>query len=344
VKPVFGVIGCGYISQFHFNGLEKAGARVAHVADIDSAKAEAMAKRFGAKYSTDYRDVIDDPEVTVVSVLGPTSLHKPICLAAAKAGKDIVCEKTMAMTGKEAYEIVQAVKKAKVKFFTGYMKRHFPAVQKAKEILPSLGILMSAYTRSYQCWGPGMFEGKNVPVHLLKTHGGVGVRCCGSHILDLMMHFFGRPERVYANIDYAKNTKVDRKAMAMFEYPGSLVCCFETICTPLTHVGIERNMFDEHFEINGTNGRLDVYTTIWDKFQNGALLVHYDNVKKTSTEYRFDGISPFELEMKYIIDCLSKGKQGSPSVIDGFAVDTVISTMEESHAKKKPIKINWRGL
>ncbi len=344
MKPVFGIIGCGYISKFHWGGLEKINARIAHVADIDIKRAQEVAQRFGAKFSSDYRDVLANPEVTAVNVLGPTNTHKSICLAAIKAGKDVICEKTLAMNAKEAYEIAQAVKKSKVLFFTGYMKRHFPAVRKAKELLPSLGILFSAYARSYQCWGPGMFENKVIPSGLIKTHGGVAVRCCGSHILDLMQFFFGRPERLYANIDYSKNSKVDRKAIALFEYPGSLTACFETVCHPLTHIGYERNSWDERIEINGVNGRLDLYTTTWDKPHNAALLVHYDNKKQTSTEYRYNATNPFDIEMAYIHDCLSKRKQGNPDVVDGFAVDAVINAMEESQAKKKPVRVNWRSL
>lgn len=344
MKPVFGIIGCGYISKFHFGGLEKAGATIAHVADIDASRAQAMAQQFGARASTDYREVLANPAVTAVSVLGPTFLHKEICLAALAAGKDVICEKTLAMNEKEALAIVQAVKKTKRLFFTGYMKRHFPAVKKAKELLPSLGILFSAYARSYQCWGPGMFEDKVVPHGLVKTHGGVVIRCCGSHILDLVMHFFGRPKSCYADIDYCKNSKVDRKAMAMFKYPGSLSACFETVCHPLTHIGYERNSCDERFEINGTHGRLELFTTLWDKPHNAALLVHYDNRTKTATEYRFDAINPFDLEMKYFCDCLAKRKQGAPDVVDGFAVDNLIVAMEESTRKHRPVTINWRSL
>lgn len=344
MKPRFGIIGCGYISQFHFGALEKAGAKIVHVSDLDVSRGEAMAKKYGAKYSADYREVLKDPNVTAVHVLSPTFLHKEISLAAIAAGKDVVCEKTMTMNEREAMQVVQAVKKSKSLFFTAYMKRHYPAVKKAKELLPSLGILFSAYARSYQCWGPGMFEDKVIPQDLIKTHGGVVGRCCGSHILDLIMHFFGRPESLYANIDYCKNSDVDRKVISLFEYPGSLTVCFETVCSPLTRIGYERNSWDEHMEINGVNGRLDLFTPMWDKPFNPALLVHYDNKTQTSTEYRFEVVNPFEPEIKYFCDCLSKRKQGSPDVVDGFAVDNLIVAMEESNKKKKRIVVDWKSL
>jgi predicted dehydrogenase len=343
MKPVFGIVGCGYISTFHLAGLEKAGAKVARVADLDASRAEAAAKRFGATWSTDYRDVIADPSVTVVSVLGPTFTHKAVALAAIAAGKDVVCEKTMTMNRKESLQVMQAAQKAGVMFFTAYMKRQFPAVQKAKELLPALGILHSAYARSYQCWGPGMFEDKVVPQGLIKTHGGVVVRCCGSHILDLVMHLLGRPAGVYANLDYCKNSDVDRKAMAMLEYPGSLTVCFETVCHPLTRIGYEKNSWDESVEISGTLGRIHLCTPTWDKPFNPATLVHYDEKTQTSTEYRFAAVNPFDLEMASFCQQLSKRKQTGPDAMDGFAVDHLIVAMEESHRKKKCVALDWKA-
>ncbi len=51
----FGIIGCGSISRFHFNGLKKAGAEIVHIADINEQAAAPYVKEFGARFSTDYR-------------------------------------------------------------------------------------------------------------------------------------------------------------------------------------------------------------------------------------------------------------------------------------------------
>jgi predicted dehydrogenase len=346
MEPKFGIIGCGNISKFHFAGLARANAKIVHVADIDLKKAQERAKPFQARFTADFRDVIRDPEVTVVSILGPGKFHKEMCLAALAAGKDVVCEKTLANSADEAYDIVQAARKTDRLFFTAFMKRFIPAAQKAKELLPSLGILFSAYARSYQCWGD-FFSLKDASgfLWILENYGGAVIKCAGSHILDMILDFFGRPQSLYANIDYVNNSKLDRKAIALLEYPSSLVVTFEAAVHPLAKIGYERNSWDERLEITGTHGRLDLYTTFWEKPENNApLLVHYDNAAKTSTEYRFDAVNPFDLEMEYICRCLKERTPGHPDVVDGFYVDTLISTMEESHQAKKPIEINWRSL
>src|SRR5512133_1028266 len=90
-----GIIGCGNISRFHHEGYAMAGAQIVHTCDIRPEVAEAVASRYGARASTDYCAVLDDPRVQMVSILLPSSLHSEVCLAAIEAGKAVVCEKTL---------------------------------------------------------------------------------------------------------------------------------------------------------------------------------------------------------------------------------------------------------
>jgi len=148
-----GVIGCGNISRFHFSGLEKAGARVKWVCDLNEAAARPWADRFGARYTADYQDLIVDAEVNLVDVTAHSSVHKEICLAAIAAGKPVVCEKTLAVNADDALEIVRAAEAAGTIFYTSYMKRFIPAMEQARALLPSLGTITSTYLRAYQPWG-----------------------------------------------------------------------------------------------------------------------------------------------------------------------------------------------
>lgn len=346
MKPKFGIIGCGNISRFHFNGLEKAGAEIVHVADINEAAAKPYAEKFGAKLSTSYKDVILNPEVTAVSVLTSGKYHHQICIEALKAGKDVVCEKTLADNPVEAYEIVKAAEKSGKLFFVAYMKRFFPAWQKAKELMPKLGHIFSAQVRSYQPWG-NFYERDELGDwdFVFPGYGGAIMKCAGSHMLDAFLGLLGRPFRVYAHIDYFKETLFDRKATALFEYVTGLVVNFEAASHPLSKIGYEKNSWDEFIEINGTNGRLKLSTVMWDSPENNpALLEYYDNSSETVTEFRFDKVNPFDIEMQQIVDSLMAGKQISPDVIDGFNVDAIIDAMKQSHDSKKSIKIDWKGI
>ena len=346
MEPKYGIIGCGHISQFYFAVLGESKNSVAHVADLNIDMAKKYAELYNARCSTEYIDVINDPDVSAVVVLVHGKFHKEVCLAAIKAGKDVICEKTLSNNAQEAYEIAKAAQDAGVIFFTSYMKRFFPASQKAKELLPKLGLIYSAYSRSYQFWGNLYENTEEIPTHIwLDGYGGGVLKCAGSHLLDLTMFLLGRPKSLYANVDYVENTKLDRKAMAILEYPGSLSVCFETAGHSLSRIGYGRNNWDERIEINGINGRLDICFPVWDKpLESAALLVHYDETSQTSTEYRFEAVDSFHDEIEYFHDCLAKRQQGHPSVIDGFNVDTLISAIDESSKKQQPVTLEWKGL
>jgi len=349
MKPKWGIIGCGNISRFHFGGLAKAGADIVHIADVQPEAAAPYAAQFGARFSTDYHAMLADPEVTVVSVLTTGKFHREICLAALAAGKDVVCEKTLADNAGEAAEIVEATRKSGRLFFTAYMKRFFPATQKARELLPSLGTLFSAQIRTYQPWGnyydTPEASGDEPPAWAIERYGGAVMKCAASHLIDLTLSFLGRPRSLYAHVDYVTGTNFDRKATALFEYDTGLVASFEAATHPLTRIGYERNAWDEHVQINGVNGRLDLYPVLWDHPENNAaLLVHYDNATETSIEYRFPAVNPFHIEVAYFDECLAKREQGRPDVVDGFNVDYVIAMMAESHRQKASVSLNWNGI
>ncbi|MBI4977190.1 MAG: Gfo/Idh/MocA family oxidoreductase [Spirochaetes bacterium] len=342
----FGIIGAGNISRFHFNGLEKAGAAITHVVDINETAAKPWADKFGAKYSKDYRALIDDKNVDAVAILVHSRFHREIALAALNAGKDIVCEKTMMDNAAEAAEVAAKVKASKQLFFTAFMKRFFPAAQKAKELMPSIGRVFSAHVRSYQPWGD-LFNLASGANHewILKNYGGAIIKCAGSHMLDMMLWLLGRPECVSANIDFIPSSNIDRQATAMFSYADGTSAIFETAGHPLSKIGLERLGWDEYIEVNGTDGRLTFATVVWDKPERHApILTHYDNRTGATTEYRFDIVNPFDVEMKHFCSCIEARVQRGPDVIDGFAVDTVIDSMFAAAKQRSSVEIDWKGL
>jgi predicted dehydrogenase len=345
MKPVFGIIGCGNIARFHFSALEKAGAQVAHVCDIDPAAVGRASERFRCHSSRDYRDLLADPRVTAVSVLAPRS-HREICRAALAAGKDVICEKTMTNGTEEAEDVARAAAASGRLFFTAYMKRFFPAVKKAKGLLPRIGRIFSAQVRSYQQWG-NFFETDDVgDFHrVVESYGGAIVKCAASHVIDLTVYLLGRPTELYAHIDFVGTSDFDRKAVAVFHYPRGATATVEAVAHPLKRIGFERNSWDESLEIQGTTGRISLFTPRWDAPENNAaLLVHYDDAAETSTEFRFPAINPFDEEISYFASCLERREQGMPDAVAGFTVDALIETMSLSARKKAVVPVDYRGL
>ncbi|MFO7168483.1 MAG: Gfo/Idh/MocA family oxidoreductase [Chloroflexota bacterium] len=96
---------------------DDAGLQLVAVADDDSARAEQVARRYGAEATTDYRAALDRPEVQIVAVLYSSERSGAICREAAALGKHILSVKPMALDLRGADEIVQAVAAAGVHFF-----------------------------------------------------------------------------------------------------------------------------------------------------------------------------------------------------------------------------------
>jgi len=134
-KLGIGVIGAGGIANgAHLNNYARnPRVKLIAVADIDLAKAKAAAEKWGIPhYYEDYHDVINHPDVEAVSVTTWPTAHAEPVIAAAKAGKHVLCEKPIATTLEDANAMVAATDKAGVKFAMGYQPQFgkvWPAVK-----------------------------------------------------------------------------------------------------------------------------------------------------------------------------------------------------------------------
>lgn len=137
-----GVIGAGNIGFYHVRGLQMVGvygdyeADMVIIADNDMDTANRLGKRFGFKKITnDWHDVINNPEVEVVSVLTPNCSHAEIAIAAAKAGKHVMLEKPMTMNSEEADAIEKAFSEAGVVNMVDFIYRTCPVNIEAKKLI-----------------------------------------------------------------------------------------------------------------------------------------------------------------------------------------------------------------
>ena len=140
-----GVIGMGWMGtahgrsyravadRFHDKGIA---ARLVICADDVEARAQEAQTRLGFEQSTtDWREVIDHPDVQVVNVASPNFLHKEMALATIEAGKHLFCEKPVGRTPEETAEIYHAAKAAGLMSFVGLNYRWAPLVQYAHQLI-----------------------------------------------------------------------------------------------------------------------------------------------------------------------------------------------------------------
>ena len=134
----------------------------------------------------------------------------------------------------------------------------------------------------------------------------------------------------------------DIQAAALIETENGIVH-YEALAHPLQKIGFLRDGWDEKIEINGVNGRLDIYSANWtDVTTKASLLVHYDNITGNSTEYRFDPESPFDRAVAFFCRQIEKGEQGNQSCLTGYEVDELISTIKRSHTLKQAVQLEWK--
>lgn len=345
------VIGCGSISRFHFAAFEKIDVNVLWVCDLNPSTALPYSQKFNARYTDDFQQAIDDPQIDAVFVLTHSSTHKLICLRAIQAGKSVVCEKTLAENPSDALEIIQAAIDKETIFYTSYMKRFIPAIEKAKILLPQLGQVFSTYIRTYQPWGDlwtappseGFFsKPKESPSQVVSFYGGGILVCGGSHLLDLVNFFLGRPIRLYARMIKPEYLDYDLLASALIETSNGVVH-YEAAAHPLTRIGFLRDGWDERIEINGTQGRIEIYSALWDApYTKDSLLIHYDQRNEAITEYRYGPVSPFERAVAFFCENIRNHTQGSQPITTGYDVDELISHVSLSAGLNQAVDIDWK--
>ena len=139
-----GMIGYGFMGRAHSNAY----CKVNHFFDLerrpvlkaacarDQAKIKAFADNWGYEsIETDWRKLLARKDIDAIDICTPNNTHAEIALAAANAGKMILCEKPLAMNGPEGLKMVQAVEKAKVPNLVWYNYRRVPAVTLAKKLI-----------------------------------------------------------------------------------------------------------------------------------------------------------------------------------------------------------------
>jgi len=134
------VVGCGNISHGHFAGwrrlVDSGQARLVATCDNDLARAQAAAEQYGADASAnDFEELMSRPEVQAVDICLPHHLHLPAIMAAARAGKHVLCEKPLALTLDEAVQAIRACCAAGVVLMTADRDRFEPHARAVKNII-----------------------------------------------------------------------------------------------------------------------------------------------------------------------------------------------------------------
>ena len=202
-----GMLGYAFMGKAHTNALKKlpymmyppaAAPRLAAICGRNEEAVAEAARRYGYdKYYTDWRAMLDDDAVDVFDNGGPNDAHAEPCIAAAEAGKHIMCEKPLARTAEEAKSMLDAVNKAGVQHMVAFNYRFVPAIVQAKKLIESgaLGRIFHFRAVYLQEW----IIDPDFPKiwRLDQTVAGSGaLGDLGAHIVDLARYLVGEPTKV----------------------------------------------------------------------------------------------------------------------------------------------------
>lgn len=258
-KELLGVclIGCGRAGMIHARNYKNKvpGAYMAACVDVVEAAAKAAAEELGCdKYYTDYRQILDDPEIKAVIVVSPTDLHKGIVEDCANAGKHIFCEKPMAMNVSDCREMIAVCEKNHVKLQIGFMRRHDKSFKEAKRMLDEgvIGdlVLVKSHTRGPSKPRPWMYD--------IRQSNGILAEIC-SHDIDAARWYAGSEiDRLYAVAGNYRNPE------AIEQWPDY----YDNVCVNgkfkngvqfmLDAAAYVQYGYDSHVELVGTKGVLHV--------------------------------------------------------------------------------------
>ena len=204
--------------------------------DDDAARGQTQVYKFGMRYSPHVEDVLNHPGVDAVIVTCETNRHPAMVIAAAQAGKHILCQKPMALSLAECDQMAAAVEQAGVKFMMAHQMRHDPANMKMKEIVESGALGRISHMRRRHSIPVLLNEGFiNGPTrwHFDPAKNMGMFMDDASHATDFIHWMMGRPVSVMAEIqNTVTDFSPDDTGMAIYRFAsGAMVSLLNSSVT-----------------------------------------------------------------------------------------------------------------
>ena len=177
------IVGAGDMGARHAEHWRAAGADIVAICDPNQDRASALAARFGARAEAEPLEAVRAADLDVVSVCTPTYLHAPVTIAALEAGRDVLCEKPVALTLEDAQAMAEAERRSGRRLRIGFMRRFDPLWRKVQTDLSLLGGPLMAHATLAAGVRPKLL------MHDAQANGGP--------VIDMACHLFDRWERVF---------------------------------------------------------------------------------------------------------------------------------------------------
>jgi len=327
----WGLVGLGAIARgAHLPAISGSeNSKLIAVCSRSQSKAEDWAKRFGAeKAYSDYSRMIRDPEIDVIDITTPNSLHCEEAVQAAEQGKNVFCEKPMAPTVKECKEMIAGCNRNHTKLMVGYMLRFKPHHVRIKEMIETneFGTLVLGRAQFHE-WVPDEDETYLKDAELsgeIPPLQDVGVHC-----IDTLRFLMGEVVEV---MSYAGRIvhryPADTMSLLLLKFEGPAYGFVDSsFCTRFTPR-------PQKLEIYGTKGSAFA-TTIGGEFGGKLETV-------TASGWRSHEIleeNHYLKEITHFSDCILRDGDPAISGEEGLKTQRVAAAAIESHRKGVNVRI-----
>ncbi len=370
-----GLIGCGFMGRTHSNASRRVNnffdldyqLVLKAVCDLDEARAKAFAAKWGYEScETDWRKLIARKDIDLVDITVPNDMHREVAVAAAKAGKMILCEKPLARTGPEALKMVRAVEKAGVPNLVSYNYRRIPAVALAKQLVDEgrLGRIFHYRAKFLQDWtiskdlpqgGPSLWRldakvaGSGVTGDLL------------AHCIDTALWLNGTMEQVNAMTEtFVKQRKhtltgkvekvgIDDACAFLARFKNGSLATFESTRYARGHKALYT------FEINGEHASLfwdlhDLHRLQYFEHRDEGRVRGWRSIHVTDGEHPYMGKwwvpglqigyeHSFVHQLADFLQGLAKGKPAHPTFRDALETQYVCDAVLKSAKTRRWEKV-----
>ena len=366
------LIGFGFMGKAHSNAWRQVGAffaprlrpRLRLVCDRTPGKADDAARRFGwEQTAADWREVIARDDIDIVDISTPGDSHAELAVAAARAGKTVLCEKPLANTVRDAERMLAAAEKAGVVHMVCHNYRRVPAVALAKRLIDEgrLGAIRHFRGTYLQDW---IVDPAFPLVWRLdrKLAGSGALGDIGSHVVDLARFLVGEISEVSGALETFVKTRplvgkprtrgrvtVDDAAVAAVRFESGALGTIEA-----TRMAPGRKNANR-FEINGSLGsiafdlerlnELEVYFTGEDADRSG-----FRTILVTEAAHPFVGAwwppghivgweHTFTHTVFDLLEAVADRRVPAPSFVDGVRNQRVLDAIERSARQRRWIRV-----
>ena len=374
-KLNIGVIGCGFMGRTHSNAFLQAPRFfdlpfepvLKRVCARNEERARAFAENWGYEsYETDWRKLVESPEIDVVDIASPNDTHAEIATAAAVARKSILCEKPLGRNVAESESMVNAAQEAGVATMVWYNYRRVPAVTLAKEIVDSgkLGRIFHYRTVFLQDWtiSRDLPQGGDALWRLDVNVAGSGVTGdLLAHNIDTAMWLNGPIDEVVAMTEtFIKSRKhnltgkqepvgIDDASAFLARFRNGSLATFEATRYARGHKALYT------LEINGEHASIawdlhDLHRLEYFDHRDEGRLRGWRSIHITDSDHPYmnhwwvPGLQigyehTFIHQAADFISALGAGKKAAPDFADALRTDYVTSAVLESAASKSWVKV-----